>query len=355
MSIHFTNNDWWRVKQDWMDWWAEKLDHPLVSMFAFADQTQDWNSRMFQVTEITSPDSPLEQILADQFEIMEKMRWFGCDFPKFFPNYGPGIIAGFLGATPHIVPGTVWFEPLPVDTLAEIQPHFDPQNLWWRRIYDLTGLAAERWSGQVAVAHTDIGGNLDILAHMRGTERLLTDLTDSPEEVLRINAQITRLWLRYYDELYTAYHGAALGTCSWGPLWAPGRYYMLQSDFSYMISPRMFTRFALPDLRACCDALDYPFYHLDGPGQLRHLDILLAIPNLRGIQWIPGAGQPPADEWLDVLKRIRAAGKLCQVYVSRQGALNIIRALGWKGFCFAIKEDKNLTTPAASDFMKELE
>ena len=86
-----------------------------------------------------------------------------------------------------------------------------------------------------------------------------------------------------------------------------------------------------------------------------NLDILLAIPNLRGIQWIPGAGQPPADEWLDVLKRIRTAGKLCQVYVSRQGALDISRALGWQGFCFAIMEDENLTTQEASDFMKELE
>jgi len=262
-------------------------------MVAYDDRTRNWMADLFQITEVTSPHASLAKILEDQTTILEKLRWFGADFPKFFPNYGPGIIASFLGSVPHFVPGTTWFEPLPVETLAEMQPYFNPENTWWRRIYDLTALAVERWSGQVAVAHTDIGGNLDILAHMRGTERLLTDLSDSPEEVLRITEQITRLWRIYYDELYTAYHGAAFGTCGWSPLWAPGRYYMLQSDFSYMISPRMFTRFVLPDLRACCDALDYPFYHLDGPGQLRHLDILLGIPNLRGIQWIPGAGQPP--------------------------------------------------------------
>ncbi len=76
---------------------------------------------------------------------------------------------------------------------------------------------------------------------------------------------------------------------------------MLQSDFSYMISPRMFERFALPGLTVWAGALDYPFYHLDGPGQIKHLDMLLSIPRLRGIQWVPGDGQPTPDQWLPLL------------------------------------------------------
>jgi hypothetical protein len=79
---------------------------------------------------------------------------------------------------------------------------------------------------------------------------------------------------------------------------------MLQSDLSYMISPHMFTRFVKPDLVACCE-------HLDGVGGLRHLDDLLSIERLRGIQWQPGDAQPMADQWLDVLRRIRDGGKRC--------------------------------------------
>jgi hypothetical protein len=55
-----------------------------------------------------------------------------------------------------------------------------------------------------------------------------------------------------------------------------------------MISPQMFERFVLPDLLACCEFLDYAFYHLDGKGQLPHLNMLLALERLRGIQWVPG-------------------------------------------------------------------
>jgi 5-methyltetrahydrofolate--homocysteine methyltransferase len=103
-----------------------------------------------------------------------------------------------------------------------------------------------------------------------------------------------------------------------------------------MISPQMFERLVRPDLAACCERLDYAFYHLDGKGEIRHLDMLLSLERLRGIQWIPGDGAAPVEEWLPLLKRIRDAGKLCQVYVSMAGALRIARELGGKGFAFCI-------------------
>jgi hypothetical protein len=63
------------------------------------------------------------------------------------------------------------------------------------------------------------------------------------------------------------------------------------------------------DLVAHCDWLDYAVYHLDGPGAVPHLDLLLEIPSLRAIQWTPGAGQPPMPHWLPMLRRIQSAGK----------------------------------------------
>jgi hypothetical protein len=124
---------------------------------------------------------------------------------------------------------------------------------------------------------------------------------------------------------------------------------MLQSDFAYMISPEMFERFVLPDLDACCEALDHGFYHLDGKGQIVHLDMLLSLERLRGVQWIPGDGQPAPDQWLPLLKRIRDAGKLCQVYVSPEGARTILRELGGRGF--ALRIDSAMTPTEAQDFL----
>jgi 5-methyltetrahydrofolate--homocysteine methyltransferase len=204
----------------------------------------------------------------------------------------------------------------------------------------------------MTIGLTDIGGNLDILASLRGTQNLLFDLYDAPDEVERLTREITALWLRYYDELCRMIEPVGRGIACWAPCWSSGRGYMLQSDFSYMISPEMFDRFVRPDLEACCAAMDYAFYHMDGAGQLRHLDRLLAIPGLRGIQWQPGAGAPTAEAWPDLLRKILDAGKLCQIFVDRAGAQQILREFDGRGFLIMITE--TLTPAEADKFVKSL-
>jgi hypothetical protein len=178
-------------------------------------------------------------------------------------------------------------------------------------------------------------------------------MLDCPDEVETATQQITGFWLRYYGELHAITQKNGRGTTPWAPIWAPGRCYMLQSDFSAMISPKMFERFVLPDLVACCQALDFSFYHMDGKGQIPHLDLLLSIDELQGIQWIPGDGQPPPEAWMPLLERIRRAGKLCQLFVSAAGALEIVNRLGGKGFAFAIIE--SLNDEEVKAFLKEIE
>jgi len=203
-----------------------------------------------------------------------------------------------------------------------------------------------------SVGHTDIGGSLDILAGLHTTQQLALELYDAPDQVLSLTAAITQAWLYYYDELCAIIELAGRGFTPWASIWSSQRAYMLQCDFAYMISPQMFARFVLPDLTTCCQRLDHAFYHLDGKGQLRHLDMLLALERLRGIQWIPGEGQPPPEAWLPVLQRIRDAGKLCQLYVSPEGAQTIVRELGGRGFALHI--DGYLTEEEANALLHDL-
>ncbi|NOZ29857.1 MAG: hypothetical protein GXP39_17655 [Chloroflexi bacterium] len=336
IQVHFTQEDWERVERDWSAWWAGELDRPLVIIEGVESPGDAPLPEVHHFTSNYPLDMPADQVLDLYQTHLEARRFYGDAWPKWWPNFGPGILAGFLGSRVHSTTETVWFErtdPLPLD---EIRIRYDPDNVWWRRVRELTRLAVERWGDQVSVAHTDLGGNLDVLASLRTTQQLLVDLIDAPEEVERLVGEITQLWLRYYDELYEIIRRAGRGTTPWATIWSPGRCYMLQSDFSYMISPQMFERFVLPDLTACCDALDHGFYHLDGKGQIPHLDMLLSIERLRGIQWIPGDGAPPPEEWLPLLKRIRDGDKLCQLYVTPEGARTIVRELGGRGFALHI-------------------
>jgi len=67
---------------------------------------------------------------------------------------------------------------------------------------------------------------------------------------------------------------------------------------------------------------------------------------------VPGGGNLSPERWLTLLKRIRDGGKLCQVYVSAEGALTIARELGGRGFLLAINE--SLTPEGGGGFLQQL-
>lgn len=355
MTIHlnFYEDDWQRITQAWNAFWAGELERPIVMLEVVTGSYQQEFVNWTPYIPAALHSLSVDELLDREQRRLEQMRWYGDAFPKWWLNYGPGIVAGFLGANVHAVPDTVWFSPAHPTPITELTLTYDAANLWWRAVQGVAQAALDRWGNRVCIGQTDLGGNLDILASMVNTEQLLFDVTDYPDAVAHQAGKITTLWQRYYDELEALLCRAGRGSTNWGPLWAPQRSYMLQSDFSYMLSPKMFERFVLPDLERCCAALDYAFYHLDGKGQLPHVPALLSIERLRGIQWQPGAGQPLGHHWLSLLKQIRDSGKRCQVYVPPEGALAIVRELGGKGFILAI-DRSGLSQNEAEDFLRVL-
>ncbi len=368
----FNNFDWSSFSRNWKMWWDGTLDRPMV-MFERIDP--EW-AREFQkkhgLAELPSREAslsftgqfglntPTDEVLQFYHDLMNHIEFYGDAFPKFWPNYGPGVVAAFLGGNYQITADTTWitppkteegvsFENLPLDKISFA---YDPEHPLWRRIYSLTAGAVLLWKDQVSIGITDLGGNLDALASLIGSERLAMEMLDNPEQVERLCREIRQSWLQYYDQLYALIDVDSIGCSCWAAVWASERYYMFQSDFAYMISPQMFRRFVIPDLDACAKRIPYSFYHLDGKGQIPHLDQLIALDSLRGIQWIPGDGAPPSEEWLPLLEKIIAGDKRCQLYVSAEGARRIVKELGGKGFALYITDD--LSPSAAEALVEEL-
>jgi len=227
----------------------------------------------------------------------------------------------------EVAPDTVWFRPRVECEIEDMRFAPEPANRWLKRIEDICRAGIDRWEGRVQIGMTDLGGNLDILSTFRPAEKLLLDLYDHPDAVKRRTWEAHELWFRYFNEIDAILRPANPGYTAWAGLFSETPHYMLQCDFCYMISPAMFDEFVKPELAAACRRLDNAFYHLDGPGQLPHLDSLLEIPELKGIQWIPGAGNPSFAHWPEVYRKIRAAGKLIQVYVGSGDELGLIDTL----------------------------
>ena len=161
-------------------------------------------------------DTPIDLLLDLFVPRLEAIYYLGDAFPRFWPNFGPGILATHACARLHAVQDTTWFSPGLRNNIAELNVQYTGSDPWWQRVTAITQAAVERWGDQLSIGFTDLGGNLDILAHLRGTQQLLLDLVDAPQEVDRLVRETNMLWLKCYEELFKqTQHGHGI-TC-WGP------------------------------------------------------------------------------------------------------------------------------------------
>jgi hypothetical protein len=244
--------------------------------------------------------------------------------PYFEVNMGPGSLGTFLGSEPVFEPETVWYQPCIDDPDADADEPIrleTDNNRWLDQHLAFCEALLERCAGRCIVAMPDLIENVDTLAALRGSERLLLDLVERGDWVERrvweINDAFFAAFELFYQRLSKQVGG---GNAFFFDIWSPGPTAKVQCDFSCMISPAMFRRFVMPALAEQCRRLDYSMYHLDGEGALGHLDALLEIDSLDAIEWTPtGAwtsdpqnprGGSPA--WFDMYRRIKSAGKSVQ-------------------------------------------
>ena len=157
--------------------------------------------------------------------------------------------------------------------------------------------------------HITVQGG-DCQKSLRGTEQLCIDLFESPTEVKAALEEIDRSWFKYWRGCNDPILRHQQGYVDWARIWSECPMVTVECDYSCMISPDMFEEFFLPSVIRQTAMVDRSIYHLDGPDAIRHLDALLALETLDGIQWVPGAGAKPAGEWIPLLQRIQEAGKL---------------------------------------------
>lgn len=224
---------------------------------------------------------------------------------------GPGSLAAILGGVFEGGEDTIWIHPNPNYT-DEIKFDInDPSNKNWQLHKDLLRACKKKAAGNYYVGMPDLMEGMDVLAAMKGTDKVLLDTVMQPDVLERQMQQINDIYFQVFDELYDIIReGDEMAFCYFSS-WAPGKMTKLQSDISTMISVEDYRRFVQPFIREQCQKIDYTLYHLDGVGAMHHLPALLEIEELNAVQWTPGVGEPQggSPKWYDLYKKILAAGK----------------------------------------------
>jgi 5-methyltetrahydrofolate--homocysteine methyltransferase len=314
MSIAFTPERWEQVRVNYARWWAGESERPML--YVTAQRKPDRAPAKLPYRGFISQyglDVDPEEIVDALDYQLAGTEFLADAFPSQWLNFGAGVLAAYCGCELRYDENTTWFFPRREISARDLHMAFDPENRWFRQTCAVARACAERWHGDVMVGMTDMGGASDVVASFLTGERMLLDLYDSPEDIQRLMWETHALWWHAFREIDKQIRSCNRGYSSWTPIFSETPYYMLQSDFCYMIGPEMFDTFIKPELTASCRQLPHAFYHLDGIGELPHLDSLLAIPELKGIQWIQGAGKGGPLQWLDVYRRVLDAGKLLQI------------------------------------------
>jgi hypothetical protein len=289
---------------------------------------------------------------------LECGNFIGDTLPVFNPNVGPEVTATLYGAELEFGEGTSWSKPIvhdiaQWDEILKRAPDFG--NLYWQTIEKITTLALERSHGRYLVGLTDLHGTFDILAGLREPELLCMDIVDAPEKLAAVCHHVAQGFVAAFDRQWAQLQAAGQGSISWMATYHEGPSYVPSCDFWCMLDGAFSRRVILPDILLEMSHLERSIFHLDGEGALRHLDMLLEIPQLNAIQWVYGTGHGPAAKWIDVYKRIQAAGKSSQVCCENSAdALAVLDAVGPKGLWFTI--DKGFESVAAGEeFLRQIE
>jgi len=291
-----------------------------------------------------------EKVIPRLESLIEATYWAGEAFPVMFPvSIGMvAILANYLGAPIKFLnTHTTWSEPIINNWKNRPEFKFNPYNKWWHLSSKLLGEAAEHAPGRYYVGIPDLNGPGEILSRLRGPENLAVDLIDNPRCVKKALEEINYAWLRYWEACVGIIHQYIGEYIYWMGIWSESPSVDLQCDFSCMISSDMFNEFFLPFIEQQTEWIGRTIYHLDGPGALRHLNALLSLPHLTGIQWVPGAGAPPMREWVPLLKKIQKAGKLLYISCEKKEVQYLLEELSPEGLllethCESIEEANEL-------------
>lgn len=295
-------------------WNHEMLDRPYVHITApIKDTGYAWTPAMsFRACMSGDYDS----ILVPFQEMVDNTYFAGEALPNIDITLGPDQYAGFLGGTIETSGEnvTTWVHPC-VDSWEGFEVKIDQsEDSYYQKIKAYYEYAAKKAEGHFILNMLDFHSNLDAMSALRSAQELCFDLIDYPEEVKRVLGEINGTYRDVLNMVYEAGRMKEVGTMGWSPIYCRDKAAVLQCDFSCLLSPAQGREFVFPAIEEEASHLDHTVYHLDGKDALCHLDTILSMDCIDCVQWVPGEGQPRSMEWMDVLKKIQAAGKSLWIF-----------------------------------------
>jgi len=235
--------------------------------------------------------------------------FLGETFPVYWPNLGPNFFAAVHGAELEFGEVTSWCEPIVNDHNDIEKIQFSKDNPYYKSMHELTKAALDICEGQFLVGYTSLTPGMDCAAAWRGTQNFCMDLILDEQMVTRLLQLANEHFLEVFDDFDALLKAHGQPSVTWMNLPVPnGRMNVLQNDFSFMISPEMFNKYALPALQNEMKTMTHKVFHVDGKGVANHTDAILGA-GIKVIQWVQGVADDfPVMQHVPYIKYLQSKG-----------------------------------------------
>ncbi len=251
------------------------------------------------------------ELVVDSFiKSLEGQQFLGETFPVYWPNLGPDVYAAFYGGELTYGEITSWSHPIvkDLDNISKLK--FDKNNKYFKKLEEMTQYAIDKCQGRYLVGYTDIHPSMDCVLAWRGMQQLCFDMMDNPDKVKELMEIASRDFYDIFDHFNNMLKSSGHISVTWLGLPSYGKFHVPSCDFSAMMSPAQFDELVLPYLCQQVKHMDHNVFHVDGRGVAVHLDKILGMPEINGIQWVQGVGEDePIMQWIDLIKKMQSAGK----------------------------------------------
>jgi hypothetical protein len=300
-------SNWDERKSHYEDYWNVRNRIPVLSITA----PKDGAAPVYETPTDDQPGMPDIHMEIRNSRRYYESTYFGADaYPYYSPSLGTDLISGIMGLELHYNESSSWVRHLDC-ALADIRDFsFDRDNFYLTRMDDmLQTLTEDARNTDYIVAMVDLNTMLDGVSSLIGPERLCLEMVDHPEDVHRV----IRSHIELYKTIYTRYNAIVTrhqkGNTNWLGIYSEIPWYFISNDFSVMISGDFFDEFAVEPLRDLATFHERNLYHLDGENAVVHLDRILGIKELQGVQVQATPYMQSAEFWIPHIRKIQRAGK----------------------------------------------
>jgi len=296
-------------------WEREIIDRPVVIMTVNKPNPDFPPPQPKEYASIKDRWLDSERAAEEAVHHVMNTEYLGDALPLAWPNLGPEVFSSFFGCELEFSETTSWSVPI-LEDWAEIDKlRFSTDSFYWKKLVEMTDALLEAGRGRFYTGITDIHPGGDAIAAFRDPLKLNLDMIEARDKIKALLDYVNRVYREVFDFFYNKLTDSGQACTTWAGIVSTKKWYVPSNDFSCMISKEMFDEVFLPGIIEECRFLEASIYHLDGPGALQHLDSLLDIEELNAIQWVYGAGNGRASDWMHVYKRCQAAGKGLQISI----------------------------------------